>query len=322
MLSIDDLQPGDILIHTVEGRAYHAMLYSPIESEVSNIIHMGYGSQRSGLIKSTLNRIMMNTPRGHAIQVIRSNTLDGKQLAAQAEHWLRQGVAYDELRFVKMIEREYYQSPETSVTTNVRHYLKYAARRETMPMKPAEEYPYLHSGMFVVFLCGIIHPVSKFPLLLPFYLMLLRLLTNVENRPRGFTCIGLILAVVGAVALRDEVEPINEQSGWNSIKHAATPFDSSLIPMIEKLSPSIAEINPQFGSVQQFFDATMVDRDHWNHLGVLTKDVPLTFFYPSKYREEKQRIERAVQINRKVYDEQFKSATTKCVSFSKQSSVL
>lgn len=341
MISTRDLKPGDIIILNVAG-APHSAIYAPVPGKVGDLIQMGYGLKRSGAIKSTLTHQVEKWNKGHAVRVIRSKHLDGAAIAAQAELWLRQGVVFDERRLVNSLHSLSYASSYPSAEANVLEYLKFAARRETCPIK-AQKYPYNYSSILSLIGNGInlpdvtfSHQVSKLGK------KLVKKGTHKAGRPKGFTCVGFVLACLAAVVLKDEIAPVTDKTGWVSLKYSSDPLHASphflqtvhkvkteigakyhhgpglhdvlspaqlesfnLERLKEKLTPLLVNQNPHHPSLKLFYADLASDPHHWEDLGFLDKSTLTKEFNPQAYRKEGQAIYKEIQINRKIFNQKF-----------------
>lgn len=345
-VSVHQLKPGDIIILQVSGSP-HASIYSPMPGRVGDLIQMGYGCKRSGVIKSTLTRQVRELNRNNDIPVIRSRRLDGAAIAAQAEFWLRQGVVFDEIRlanslynynFPGMLARP---SPELNILT----YLKFAARRETQPVK-SNVYPFNYSSIFTLFGMAFITPAFVLCHLLALLgMMLIRFGTSrPAYRPKGLTCAGFVLACVAAVALRDEINPVSDRSGWVSLKYSNLPALTDASPdyvrtvrqvqgeirasnrhqpglhdlmteeqlrnfdlqrIAAKLTPLLVNQNPHQPSADEFMRHLTQDPDNWEFLGNLDKTNLKEEFDKQVYRDEIQEIAQHVRTNRNRFFGEF-----------------
>ena len=243
MVSISNLRRGDIIIVKFNGVPYHAAIYAPDPEHIGDIIHACSGFKRTGVTRGTLANLyhlhqglnnagnfFKSGPRNTVeLQVYRPKTLSGEEIANQANKWLKQGVPYDERRLAITIqddERNYDTSRDAKIA-NTFEYLKYAARRNTAPIK-TPFVPYSGASISSVFGSFFIAP----PLYLPRFIVnfgigLMMRGTNHEPRVKGFTCAGFVLSCIGAVALQDEISPISRESGWVSLKYGSVPEDMS-----------------------------------------------------------------------------------------------
>ncbi|KTD35164.1 hypothetical protein Lnau_1835 [Legionella nautarum] len=238
MAKISELKRGDIILIRHNGKPYHVAIYAPNPEYIGDVIHMGTGFRRNGAIRSTLEYLYnlhagLNATGNFFnlysntldVQVIRSKTLDGEEIAQQAERWLLQGVIYDEKRLANTLE-ENETLPDTSPeaqTVNVFEYLKFAARRNTAPIK-APFFPYTMASFLSGFSSFLLAPSLNLPKwIMSLALTFIRYGTNYEGRAKGFNCAGFILAVVGAVALKDEIQELSPENGWVSLKYGSSP---------------------------------------------------------------------------------------------------
>ena len=270
---------------------------------------MGYGFKRSGAIKSTLTRQLQTMKKTLTVHVVRSKSIDGAAIAAQAEFWLRQGVSFDERRLANSLLQ--FSHPDTfpshSTELNVLEYLKFAARRETLPTK-SKIFPYNYSSILT--LIGILLNLPDYHIsnsLSSFGQKLIKIGVDKVDRPRGFTCAGFVLACIGAVALKDEIAAVTGETGWASRKDArraaagkrivielqCKKFNAKLVARIitdqglhdmltkeqlerfdvqrlaKKLTPLLANLNPHQPSVEMFFHAITTDPDNWEYFGCM-----------------------------------------------------
>lgn len=240
MAQISELKRGDLILIRHNGKPYHVAIYAPNSEYIGDVIHMGTGFKRSGAIRGTLANLytlhagLNKTGNFFNLysntldaQVIRSKTLNGEDIAQQAEHWLLQGVIYDEKRLADALE-ENEQDPDTSPeaqTTHVFEYLKFAARRNTAPIK-TPFFPYTMASFLSGFSSFFLAPSLNLPQwLMNLALRFIRYGTNYTGRAKGFNCAGFVLGVVGAVALKDEIQALSPENGWVSLKYGDSPED-------------------------------------------------------------------------------------------------
>jgi hypothetical protein len=341
MINMSELKPGDILICKNGDRPFHALIFSPKSGEMGDVIHVGYGAYRSGVIKSNAEGLLSKLPASREIQVLRPLSIPGEAIADQAEFWLRQGIPFDEMRGADTVERDCAQAPLASPQHNVLQYLKLASRRETIPVKPALDYPYNNSG-FVAMLCtAILNPSRPYNDITSQLLKWGRSQAK-PGRPKGFTCIGFVLAILGCCALSTELLPVSSETGWVSLKNGdipaeASPFRDLLVStrqelrmpatssrpglhtlftpeqlatfnletLIEKLTPAIASLSPKDTTLREFLDATQLDPTHWANLGLLNRASLRTAFIKEDYRSEIKRVEHEIEQNRVRYAQDF-----------------
>jgi hypothetical protein len=243
MVSISDLHRGDIIIVKFNGVPYHAAIYAPDSEHIGDIIHACSGFKRTGVTRGTLANLyhlhqglnnagnfFKSGPRNTVeLQVFRSKIINGEEIANQAKSWLMQGVPYDERRLADTVQDDArnYDTSRDAQLANTFEYLKYAARRDTAPIK-TPFVPYTGASISSIFGSFLIAP----PLYLPRFLVnfgigLMKSGTNQDVRVKGFTCAGFVLSCIGAVALRDEISPISRESGWVSLKYGSAPEDTS-----------------------------------------------------------------------------------------------
>ena len=300
---------------------YHAAIYAPDREHVGDIIHACSGFKRTGVTRGTLANLyhlhhglnnagnfFKSGPKNSVeLHVFRPNILRGEDIAIQAASWLIQGVPYDERRLADTIQDNdrHYDTTRDAQIANTFEYLKYAARRNTAPIK-TPFVPYTGASISSIFGSFFTAP----PLNLPNYLVnfgigLMRRGTNQEVRVKGFTCAGFVLSCIGAVALNDEISPITPETGWVSLKYGTAPDDMSsnyarawqcaqetrgaharprpglhhlLSPMqirnfdpdrlIRKLS-FLANLHPHHPSTRAFNEGLQGDTDNWGFIGQL-----------------------------------------------------
>lgn len=243
-IKINDLEPGDIIVvmhkRGEERIPYHAAIFAPQEDKTADVIHMGSGFKRTGIVRSTLAHLCaihrgLNTAGNILswdnneleIQVFRSNVLDGQSLAEQAETWYQQGASFDEKRLLETLEnnQQYEDESTEAQTVNMLHYLKGAARRN-VPLIKSPQLPYPSSGFASGFASFFLAPSLNFPeWLINLAYALIRWGTDTEDRPQGVTCAGFVLHCIGAVALKDEIS--TSDSEWVSLKHGTRPSSAS-----------------------------------------------------------------------------------------------
>jgi hypothetical protein len=245
MIDTKALERGDIIIiehhnpNTGSINPYHSMIYAPNPNYVGDVIHMGCGFKRSGAIRSTLaqtvrlhnmlndtgNKFNYETPNQTKIHVYRIRSGIGEAIAQQAEFWMLQGVLYDEKRLVDTVENNarHYDTSIDAQTVNAFEYLKYAARRETAPIK-TPLFPHSVSSISSGFGGFCMAPSLNLPnSVTEFGYKIIKSGTDYAERPKGFSCAGFILACVGATLLREEIQPIRAELGWVSLKYGKGP---------------------------------------------------------------------------------------------------
>lgn len=322
MAKVSELKRGDIILVRHNGKPYHVAIYAPNPDYIGDVIHMGTGFKHTGALRGTLASLY----RLHAglnkagnlfnlyhntldIQVIRSKTLNGEDIAQQAERWLLQGVIYDEKRLVDALEaneKPYDTSPEAQ-TANTFEYLKFAARRNTTPTK-TPFFPYTMASFLSGFGSFFLAPSLNLPQwLMNLARSLIRYATNYTGRAKGFNCAGFVLGVVGAVALKDEIQEITPGHGWVSLKRGNAPenkqsnYAKALKTMQEKRgiqdgpSPGLhtlltteqmqnfdierlktklgglALLHPHKPNLNTFTEQILQNKEYWDDLGVLSE---------------------------------------------------
>ncbi|WP_419420250.1 hypothetical protein ACNVED_02835 [Legionella sp. D16C41] len=365
MVEVTNLKRGDIIIIKFNGVPYHAVIYAPNPEQIGDVIHMGYGLKRSGLIRSTLahtiyfHHELKNTgnlfhpwqKNKIETQVIRSKTLSGEEIANQAECWLKQGILYDEKRLMDaLINKD--KDPDTSIeaqANNVFQYLKFAARRETAPIKnPIFPHPISSFAAGI----GVILTIPSYNLYKPFIKLGFHLMdkgTAYEGRPKGFSCAGFVLACIGAAALKDEIKAITPEGGWVSFKHGSMPEDKksnyainlqkisnnlnanntkhpglhtllseeqiknfNIDHYTHKLTPFLANLNPQRPSIKSFMAGIEKDKENWEDLGPLSeiklgKTILSTskVFNKEEYKVENKKLLQDIKENREQFKKDF-----------------
>lgn len=338
-VTIHDLKPGDIIFHEVRGIP-HASIFAPIDGEVSDLVHVSYATNKSGGIKSTLSRQLQTDPK--TIVAFRSKRWDGEEIAKQAEFWIRQGIVFDERRLANSLYDEGEKAP--SLETNIMRYLLCAARRETMPIK-VHRYPYNYTDFPTSFSLAMLFP--DFEVCRPLSYLFKRTVdygTSSHNRPKGMSCIMFILFCLAAVALKDEINPVNKNTGWVSLKYSPLPADNesefakilrdakeeignhnhgvagmeallseeqmanfNIDRLVEKLTPTIAGFDLHKPSPLDFMHSLLSDKANWECLGTIDKTV-LKEFDKDAYREEQLKIQQETVVNRQRFIEQFSDA--------------
>jgi hypothetical protein len=336
--TIHDLKAGDIVIFYVHG-VPHAAIYSPKYGEYGDLIQMNYDKQRSGAIKSTLSKQLL---QGKDVYVFRSKSkwIDGEKIAAQAESWLRQGIVFDERRLARSLY-DTTGEPAKSAEHNMLQYLKYTARAATMPIK-VHQYPYYYSSYMTGAALGMLFPDFSYGW--PHNYLAANAVeygTSDPNRPKGMTCVTLALLCIASAALHDEVNPVTKDTGWVSLKYSPEPKQSNL-PFFqtlrkvreevhacdfdgpgldalfteeqqanfnlerlrEKLTPGIAALNPQQTPPEDFFSCLKSDTDNWQNLGILDKTV-VKEFDKAAFDEERLDIGDDIPDNRMRFMGQF-----------------
>lgn len=319
---------------------------------------MGSGFKRSGSLRGTLSSMYgLHSGLNRAgncfglysntldVQVIRSKKLSGEEIASQAETWMLQGVVYDERRLADTLE-DNERADDTSSeaqTVNVFEYLKYAARRHIAPIK-TPYFPYTSSSFLSGFASFFLAPsLNLFRWLVNFALKLIRYETNHEEqdetRVKGFNCAGFVLACVGAVALKDEIQELKPEQGWVSLKYGDSPADKNsayakalqvmqakkgiqdgprpgmhhlltddqirdfdIDRLKDKLS-GLALLHPHKPNLCTFMSTILHNEEHWTNLGVLDKEELETQVSPlsKPFNREQYRSEKA-QDFRKIHE--------------------
>lgn len=336
--TIHDLRPGDIIIFNVHG-VHHAALYSPVEGEQGDLIQMTYDTERSGAVKSTLSKQLLIGKDVYAFRS-KSKWINGEELAAQAEYWLRQGVVFDERRLARSMH-DYSGLPEKSEEHNVFQYLKYAARRDTAPIK-VHHYPYNYTSYMAGTALAMLFPDYTYcrPLTY-FFAKAVDYTTSSYDRPKGMNCIMLVVLSIAAVALKEEIKSVNAETGWVSLRYSTMPdyndldffktlgqvkeelgiddydapgletlftdeqleqFDIERIK--EKLTSAVVKLNPQQPSPENFLQNLREDKENWESLGVLDKTVIKTFD-KAAFGREVLAIKAQIEVNRKAFIAQF-----------------
>jgi len=234
MAKISELRRGDIILVRHNGKPYHVAIYSPNPAYIGDVIRMGSGFKRTGALRGTLT----STYRLHAglnkagnffnvytntldIQVIRHKTLNEEEIARQAEYWMLQGAVYDEKRLADTFD-DYQDISPKAQTSHVFEYLKFAARRHTAPIK-VPVFPYTMTSFLSGFSSFFLAPSLNLPQWLTnLALNIIRYATSDKERVKGFNCVGFVLAVMGAVALKDEIQELNPEKGWVSLKNGTS----------------------------------------------------------------------------------------------------
>lgn len=335
-INIHQLLPGDIIMFNVFG-VPHSAIYSPQEGKQGDLIQMSYGASRSGCIKSTLSQQLK--VKGRDVMVFRHKHLDGQAIANQAECWLRQGIVFDEVRLAHSIYD--YGIPQTSTEYNILEYLKYAARRETMPIK-VHEYPYNYTSFATYFGLGMLFPEFRYGSIPTYFFSKLATLgTGNIDRPKGMSCILFVLTCIAAVALRDEVQPVTPETGWVSLKNSRMPSQNSntlfntlrqvkseldakeidapglehifseeqirqfdLDRITKKLSAGIASINPHQPSPHEFMQNLIDDQENWLSLGPVDPAI-VKEFDREAFHQECEDIQQQIEENRGYFFDDF-----------------
>lgn len=306
-VTVKDLQPGDIIVWEIKGLP-HCSIYSPVEGKQADIIHMYINNNNTcGLYKGTLSHQQKTLGEDKPLVIIRSRTPhEGELIAKQAEFWLRQGIKYDIKRFAEAIYNSHH-GDFPSAEDNIRQYLKYASRRETMPVK-SRELPYTQAtylalaGLFLVIkndICCM--PVATQGLKLVNYAV------DTPDRDKGFYCAGLILAIIAAVKLRDEVKPVNENTGWVSLPEldkVLTDKNFDVSRLTEILTPAIANTNIHLPD-KTFFQELLKDQDNWECLGSLDKTIFRIKFDKQAYEREIAELQNEVRQNHGEFRRKF-----------------
>jgi hypothetical protein len=311
--TIHDLQPGDIFIFNFYG-VPHAGIYVPTPGGQGDIIHMFFDGDRTGATKSTISKLLKD---GKDVYMFRHKKIDGEAVAAQADFWLNQGIEYSKSRLARSLYD--YGDDESTEEMNILKYFLFAARRETAPVKSH------------IFPC---EPTSKITdtgvgMLLPDYTYC-RPLTFVganlamygakdRSRPKGLTCITFVLACLAAVALKDDVTPVNGKTGWVSLKHGTDELgiqdiftndqiaNCNPVTVREKLSPEFTKMDPHKPSPFEFFEMLKNDTSRWRLLGRLNNAI-VKPFNQQAYHAEKIQLAKNIKANRQKFVETFGEA--------------
>ncbi len=311
-ITLDNLQPGDILSWVIIGTRHFA-IYSPVAGQQGDLIHMFFNSRNEcAIFKSTISQPLKNLEQGQEITVIRSRTKDeGQAIAAQAEFWLRQGVNYDFSRLGQVLYNNNRDIAEPPIEENVKQYMKYAARRATMPVK-SQEFPITNInwltklGLFMVgskYLCD---PISSAGLSVMDYS------TATPNRSRGLNCIGLVAIVVAAVKLKDHIGVVTKDTGWLSRENIQTAMteaqlnEFSIERLSETLTPAIANTHPHLTHGDVFLKNLLDDDEHWQCMGTLDKTSNLKPFNKEAYEAETQALRTTIRDNHAQFVADFK----------------
>lgn len=315
----------------------HAGIYAPKPGMQGDLIQMSYGASRSGCIKSTLSQQLKVKDRN--VLVFRSKKLDGQAIADQADFWLRQGIVFDEVRLANSIYD--YGTPQTSTEYNILEYLKYAARRETMPIK-VHEYPYNYTSYVTYFGLGMLFPDFQYGSLLTYlFSKFAKYGTDSIERPKGMSCIVFVLTCIAAVALRDEVRPVTAETGWASLKNSRMPEQNSnsffktlrqvktdlnakeidapgleniftpeqinqfdLERIKKKLSAGIAAMNPHAPSPHDFLHNLANDDENWQLMGSVDNTI-IKEFDREAFHRECEDIQLQIEENRELFLQDF-----------------
>ena len=334
-ISIHDCCPGDMVFFDVFG-VPHVSIYAPKPGCQGDLIQMSYGATRSGAIKSTLSQ-QLKTQKD--VVVYRSKLLDGAAIADQAERWLRQGIVFDEVRLVNSIYD--YETPKTSVEHNVLEYLKYAARRNTLPIK-VHQYPYNYTSWVTSLGLGMLFPDHQYSRATTYlFSHLAKYGTDSPDRPKGMSCVIFALLCIAAVALKDEIAPVTAETGWASLKYSSLPADDdsefsatlhavkgvldnkgiegpglqdvmtdeqreqfNLERLIHKLGKSLAALNPHEPRPEDLIQALANDADHWESIGFVDNTI-LKKFDKVAFSEESDAIQKEIEVNREAFYQTF-----------------
>jgi hypothetical protein len=321
-VNLNDLQPGDILSWVIMGTRHFA-IYSPVEGQQGDLIHMIYNSHNEcACFKSTISQPLRNLQEGQDITVIRSqNKEEGLAFAQQAEFWLRQGVNYDFSRLTQVLYNNNHGVTSPPREDNILQYLKYAARRETKPVKssgfPITNINWMTKvGLFFVNTSNLCDPIPRWAMRVVDYSV------NVPDHSRGLNCIGLIAAVIAAVKLKDEISAVNEETGWVSIKHTHLTENKlddtidrpglhsvmnkkqlsqfSIERLAEILTPAIAKTSPHLTHSDDFLKNLLDDEDHWLTT-TLDKESALKPFDKAAYDAETQQLRQTISRNTETF---------------------
>ncbi|WP_028388015.1 hypothetical protein [Legionella fairfieldensis] len=325
MINITELQRGDIIIVMHNGTPYHAAIYASNPEYIGDVIHACSGFKRSGVTRGTLahlyhlhhgmnkagNFFHLSQKNTLEIHIFRSKTLSGEAIANQAERWLLQGVTYDEKRLADTVENcnEHQKISREVQILNVFEYLKFAARRETAPIK-TPFFPYPGASVSSVLGSFFVAPSLNLPTsVVNVGLKLMKKGANYDGRVKGFSCAGFVLACIGAVALQDEISPLTPQRRWVSLKYGKSPQDPDtsyakawqclkdslgelkyeqsqsgldtllseeqiqqfdIDRLINKLS-FLANLHPHHPSIRAFIEGIQSDDENWQNLGSLNE---------------------------------------------------
>ena len=310
-VTVNDLRKGDLLIWTIHGLP-HSAIYSPVEGQQADIIHMYINNNRTcGLYKGTLSHQQKTLGDDTPITIIRSTVPhEGEEIAQQAEFWLRQGVKYDIKRFAEAIYKNAHRDEFPSVEDNIRQYLKYAARRETMPIK-SHELPYTQASYLALGGLWMMLGSAKNACYGGFSrqgLKLVNYAVDAPDRDKGFNCAGFILATIAAVKLKDEVLPVNEKTGWVSMSELDKVLSEKNIDverLAAKLTPAIANTHPHLPDGKTFFETLLKDKVNWECLGTLNPKVFRARFNKEAYEEETTRNKDEVRQNHAAFCKKF-----------------
>lgn len=288
VISFADLLPGDIFAFSFHG-VPHTGIYAPKEGCQGDIIHMYFDKERMGAIRSTLSKILL---MNHDVYIFRHRQLDGAALAKQAEHWLEQGIEYSKPRLAESLMET--TDAEAADEDNLLNYLLIAARRETIPVK-THQFPCPPTSRIAdIGLTMLLPDFIYFRPQLYIGAMLAMYGANNPDRPKGLTCIAFVLSCLAAVALQDDIAPVNAMTGWKSRKDFTEAeiqqFDFARIR--EKLSPSIAKLNPHKPSPYEFYHILNTDETYWQKIGVMDKTITKTFDKQAYQQEQVALIEK------------------------------
>lgn len=308
--TIHDLRRGDIFVFDFYG-VPHAGIYAPTPGGQGDIIHMYFDNDRTGSIKSTLSKLLLS---GSEVYIFRNKKLDGESIAAQAEFWLNQGIEYEKPRLAKSLYP--YADTVYSEDYNILKYLLIAARRETMPIK-THQFPCPPSSKIADAGLTMLLPAFNYCWPIPYVGSKLAMYDSKNpDRPRGMTCITFVLACIAAVALKDEIQPVNAKTGWVSLKHGDKHpglqdlfTDESLknldVDRIKKkLTPLIFTLDPHNPSPHEFYDGLRNDADNWEFVGAVDKTI-VKEFDKQAYRQEQQSLVANIKANRQKFIETF-----------------
>lgn len=215
-MKFKDLLPGDIVLFKWNQALFHVAIFAPEAGRVSNIID---ATSNKGVARSTLEglyKVLLGcTKTGNLwglfsnvleMSVVRSRTLEGQWIADQAEFWRLHGVTYDVKSLANIVETTWeppVQSSEREEEHNLRVYWAYAARRRTAMI----EHP-ITPGIFSVICSFFLTPLWNLPTaFVNFFVKLIHYLTQTLEKKAsevGVNCVGFVLTVLAAVALKDD----------------------------------------------------------------------------------------------------------------------
>lgn len=315
-VQLADLHPGDILIWEICG-APHAAIYSPVAGKQGEIIHIYINSEsKCGIFKTPLGLPLQRLTEDQQVVIIRSTKPnEGEEIAKQAEFWLHQGINFDFARLGNTFYNNAYTHEIPSVEDNIRQYLKYAARRETMPVK-SRDFPYYEPSYLALLGLAMLSP--KFDTCQPLSWLGMQIMNyaiDTPDRPKGLSCAGFILACIAAVKLKDVVKPVNEKTGWVSLKNSEGEGPSledvlvdqsayNIEKLTELLTPAFANTNPHLPN-EGFFDLLMDDTKNWQCMGTLDKTSLRKDYDKDVGRKESAEIKEAIRVNHAAFIRKF-----------------